>query len=82
MLLILGGIGVGLVYGWLTARLLYRARWMSFVCVLLWLIAQGVLILKLTSPQVVLWFSGALIISALLCVAWRRVLEARYGAIG
>ncbi|HJZ45627.1 MAG TPA: hypothetical protein VKE41_00615 [Roseiflexaceae bacterium] len=82
MLQILGGIGVGLVNGWLAARLMYQARWTVIVYVLLWLIAQSIVILGLTSPVVLLWFAGALFISALLCIAWLRLLQARYGSTG
>ena len=79
-MLIAGGVGIGLVSGCLAARLLYRAPWMSFVRLLLGVLVQGALILKLSSPQVVIWFISALLISALVCVAARRALEARYGS--
>jgi hypothetical protein len=82
MLQIIGGIGIGLVSGWLTARLIYQARWPVIVRVLLGLIAQGSVVLGLTSPQVLFWFAGALLLSALLCIAWQRVLQARYRSIG
>jgi hypothetical protein len=71
---------MGLVSGWLAARLLYRAPWSIAVRLLLGVIAQGIFILKLTSPQILLWFASALLINALICLAWRRSLEARYGS--
>ena len=52
MLQIIGGIGIGLVSGWLTTRLIYQARWPVVVRVLLGLIVQGSVVLGLTSPQV------------------------------
>jgi hypothetical protein len=77
-MLIAGGIGTGLVVGWLAARLVDRARWTVVARVLLGVIIQSIVVLRLTSPEIVLWFAGALLIGALLCTIWLRTLQARY----
>ena len=76
-MLIAGSIGTGLVVGWLAARLLYHARWMMRVWLLLGLIIQGLLVLQIASPDATLWFVGAALTAALTCFAWVRALERR-----
>jgi hypothetical protein len=76
-MLIAGGIGTGLVAGWVAARLLYRARWTVRVVLLLGLLVLGALVLVLGSLPVVLWFVAALLLAAWICVAWVRELERR-----
>ena len=78
MLVAIGGIGLGLVWGWVAARLIYHARWTVVVRVLLGLVAQGLVVIQLASPRVLLWFGGAVAVSALVCLIWVRTLEARY----
>jgi F0F1-type ATP synthase assembly protein I len=79
MLHMLGGIGVGLVAGWAAGRLIYRAPWNVVVWVLLGVLAQGLIVLRLTALPVLIGYAAALGIGALACVTWVRSLEARYG---
>ena len=81
-MLIAGGIGLGLVMGWVAARLLYRAPWKVIVWVLLGLAAQGLIVLQLGSRAAVAGFAAALVVGALICITWVRSLEARYGESG
>jgi hypothetical protein len=76
-MLIAGGIGIGLVAGWLAGRLLGRARWSVRIWVLLGLITQGVLVLRIASLPAALWFGVAALAAALICFAWVRALERR-----
>ena len=76
-MLIAGGIGTGLVVGWLAGRLLGRARWSVRVVMLLGLIAQGALVLRIAALPATLWFVGAALTAALTCFAWVRALERR-----
>jgi hypothetical protein len=78
-MLIAGGIGIGLVVGWVAARLMLRAPWHVRVWVLLSLIALGLLVLELAALPATIAFGVALLVSALACVTWVRALEARYG---
>src|SRR5262245_29364087 len=82
VLSILGSIGLGLVWGWAAARLVYRARWIVVARVLIGLILQGLVVLVFTSPRVVIAFGGAVVLAALLGWQWVRRLELRYGAVG
>jgi hypothetical protein len=82
VLSIAGSIGLGLVWGWLVARLTYRARWFVVVRVLIGLILQGLLVLFFTSPRAVMAFAGAVALAALVGWLWVRTLELRYGATG
>jgi hypothetical protein len=78
-MLILGGIGMGLVAGWVAARLTLRAPWNVRLWVLLGTIAQGLIVLELVSPPAAIGFAAALAFSALACATWVRSLERRYG---
>ena len=82
MLSILGSIGLGLVWGWAAARLIYRAQWIVVARVLIELILQALVVLVFTSPRAVIAFAGAVVLAALLSWLWVRRLELRYGAIG
>ncbi|MBK9712172.1 MAG: hypothetical protein IPO81_12760 [Kouleothrix sp.] len=81
-MLIAGAIGAGLVWGWLAARLAYRARWDVAVRVLLGLAALSLIIFQLTTARATLAFAGASALGALLSLAWARSLAARYRAGG
>ena len=76
-MLIAGGIGMGLVVGWLAGRLLGRTRWSVRVGILLGLIAQGVLVLRIASLAATLWFGVAALAAALVCYGWLRELGHR-----
>jgi len=78
-MLIAGGIGTGLVVGWVSARLTLRAPWNVRVWVLLSLVALGLIVFELAALPATIAFGIALLISALICTTWVRVLEARYG---
>jgi hypothetical protein len=80
-MLIAGGIGMGLVIGWVTARLLLRAPWNVRVWMLLSLIALGLIVFELASPAAAIGFAVALLWSALVCATRLRALEARYGRL-
>jgi hypothetical protein len=82
MLQVLGAIGLGLVWGWLAARLLYHTRWSVVISVLLGLVAQGLIVLRLSSARAALWFCGALVVGGLIGLIWIRTLEARRLAAG
>ena len=81
-MLIAGGIGTGLVVGWVAARLTHRAPWHVRVWVLLSLVALGLIVLELAALRATIAFGIALLISALACTTWVRALEARYGRPG
>ncbi|HEX9441512.1 MAG TPA: hypothetical protein VF909_17630 [Roseiflexaceae bacterium] len=78
MQVILGCTGLGLVWGWVAARLIYRARWDVIVRVLLGLVAQGLITFRLATPGVTIAFGAAVVASALICMTWVRALESRY----
>ena len=80
-MLIAGGIGTGLVVGWVAARLILRAPWNVRVWVLLSLIALGLIVFQLASPAATIGFVVALLVSALICATMVRALEARYGRL-
>ena len=80
-MLIAGGIGTGLVVGWVAARLVLRAPWNVRVWVLLSLIALGLIVFQLASPAAAIGFGVALLFSALVCATRVRALEARYGRL-
>ena len=75
-MLIAGAIGAGLVWGWLAARLTYRARWDVAVRVLLGLAALSLIIFQLTTARATLAFAGASALGALLSLVWARSLAA------
>ncbi len=78
-MLIAGGIGIGLVLGWVAARLIYRAPWNVRIWVLLSLIVHALIVFELASLAAAIGFGAALLFSALACGTWVRSLEARYG---
>ena len=80
-MLIAGGIGTGLVVGWVGARLTLHAPWNVRVWVLLSVIALGLIVFQLASPAAMLGFAVALLVSALVCATRVRALEARYGRL-
>ena len=82
MLSIAGSIGLGLVSGWVAARLVRHARWFVVARVLLGLIIQGLVVLGLASARGAIAFGCALALGALLGALWVRRLELRYGAAG
>jgi len=80
-MLIAGGIGMGLVTGWVAARLVLRAPWNVRVWVLLSLIALGLIVLQLAAAAAMIGFAVALLFGALVCAIRVRALEARYGRL-
>ena len=80
-MLIAGGIGMGLVVGWVAARLTLRAPWNVRVWVLLSVIALGLIVFQLASPAATIGYGAALLWSALACATRVRALEARYGRL-
>ena len=78
-MLILGGIGTGLVAGWVTARLVAHAPWNVRAWVLLSLIGLGLIVLELGSPAAAIGFTIAALLTALACASWVRSLERQYG---
>jgi hypothetical protein len=80
-MLIAGGIGTGLVVGWVAARLTLRAPWNVRVWVLLSVIALGLIVFQLASQAATIGFGAALLVSALICATRVRALEARYGRL-
>ena len=78
---IAGGVGVGLVVGWVAARLLLGAPWNVRVWVLLSIIALGLIVVQLASPAAAIGFVVALLLSALACATKVRALEARFGRL-
>ena len=80
-MLIAGGIGTGLVVGWVAARLTLRAPWNVRVWVLLSSIALGLIVFQLASQAATIGFAVALLVSALICATRVRALEARYGRL-
>jgi hypothetical protein len=80
-MLIAGGIGTGLVVGWVAARLILRAPWNVRVWVLLSLIALGMIVFQLASQAATIGFGVALLFGALTSATRVRALEARYGRV-
>jgi len=80
-MLIAGGIGTGLVVGWVAARLTLRAPWNVRLWVLLSVIALGLIVFQLASWAAAIGFAVALLVGALICATRVRVLEARYGRL-
>jgi hypothetical protein len=79
-MLLAGTIGLGLVWGWVSARLLRRARWEVAVRMLLGLVVLGLLVFHLGAIAEVVAFGVAVVAGALICGTWVRALERRYGA--
>jgi hypothetical protein len=77
---IAGAVGLGLVWGWVSARLVRRARWDVVARVLLGLIALGLLVFGLAAAAATVAFGVATLAGALICHAWLHALERRYGA--
>ena len=80
-MLIAGGIGTGLVVGWVAARLSMRAPWNVRVWVLLGMVVMGLIVLQLAFLAGLIGFGVALLVSALACSTWVRSLEARFGRL-
>ena len=80
-MLIAGGIGTGLVVGWVAVRLTLHAPWNVRVWVLLSVIALGLIVFQLAARPAVIGFGVALLASALICATMVRALEARYGRL-
>ena len=80
-MLIAGGIGTGLVVGWVATRLIWRAPWNVRVWVLLSVIALGLIVFQLASRAAAIGFGVALLVGALVSATRVRVLEARYGRL-
>ncbi len=80
-MLIAGGIGTGLVVGWVAARLSLHAPWRVRIWVLLSVIAHGLIVFQLASAAAAIGFAVALVFSALACSTRVRALEARYGRL-
>jgi hypothetical protein len=78
-MLIAGGIGTGLVVGWVAARLVLGAPWKVRVWVLLSSIALGLIVFQLAALAAAIGFGAALLLSALACATRVRALEARFG---
>lgn len=79
MLHILGGCGLGLVWGWLAVRRVQGARWPLVVRMLLWIVVQALLMIWLSTLPGLAWFAIGVLAGALACHAWLRRLQARYG---
>jgi hypothetical protein len=77
-MLIAGGIGTGLVIGWVAARLMLRAPWHVRAWLLLSLIALGLVLFQLAALLALIGFAGGLLLGALMGTTWVRTLEARY----
>ena len=80
-MLIAGGIGAGLVVGWVASRLSLGAPWHVRVWVLLRLIAHGLIVFQLATLAATIGFAAALLAAALICATRVRTLEARYGRL-
>jgi len=79
MLVLMGGIGLGLVWGWIVARMVYRARrWTVVASALLGTAGLGLVAALVAAPWVTRWFGGGALAGALICLVWVRTLEARY----
>lgn len=77
MLHILGGLGLGLVWGWLAARILYRAHWVARLRILLGVAVQALVVQWLATSQAVMLFTIATGLSGLVGTLWLRRLAAR-----
>jgi hypothetical protein len=78
---VLGGGGLGLVWGWLSAaRLARRARWRWALVVVGGAGAIGVETFVLADSSAVLAFAGAICVGALAQFAWRWRLSNRGGS--
>lgn len=79
MLSALGGLGLGLVWGWLAWRRLRVARWPLALIVLLLIAVQALLVIRVGERAVQISFLAGLALGALLARAWLRGLALRYG---
>lgn len=77
MLPILGTLGLGLVWGWLSLRRLRAARWPLAVIVLLLIAIQALLVLRFGERSLLASFLAGLALGALLVRAWLRGLALR-----
>jgi hypothetical protein len=79
-MLVAGGIGTGLVVGWVAARLSLAAPWNVRVWVLLSTIALGLIVFQIATPAATIGFAAALVVAALICYGWLRGLARRRAA--
>lgn len=79
MLSVLGGIGLGLVWGWLAERLVVGDRPMRAARMLLWVGVQALLVAAIGTPGMLGAFAAGLAAGTLLARAWRRTIEWRTG---
>ena len=75
---VFGAIGLGLVWGWVAARLAYRARWDVVARVALGTAALGLTAQRLAAAQALAAGGVAAVVGGLLCLAWLRSLERRF----
>jgi hypothetical protein len=81
-MLVFGGVGLGLVWGWIAVRMAYRARrWTAVVSALLGTVGLGLVAALVAAPWVTRWFAGGVLAGALVCMVWVRTLELRYGKL-
>jgi hypothetical protein len=79
MLVAVGGICLGLVWGWIAARMVYRAtRWTVVASALLGTAGLGLVVALVAAPWVTRWFALGVLLGALVCLVWVRTLELRY----
>jgi len=80
----MGGIGLGLVWGWLLVLFVKpdRERIIAFSKIAAATALVAVEVVVMASSRSVLFFLGAVIGAALLHFAWVRELKARFGSRG
>jgi len=80
----MGGIGLGLVWGWLLVVVLEpdRKRFISFCKIAAATTLVAVEVAAMEGSQSLLLFMGAMVFAALLHLAWVRELKGRFGSSG
>jgi hypothetical protein len=76
-MVITGTILLGIVWGWLSVRLMRGNRWTAIVRVVLGIAGQALVAAKIVAPLGVLWFAGGVIGGILIGIIWVRSLELR-----
>lgn len=76
MLIIAGSVGIGIAWGWLLARAIFK-RWTAVLVALAGVLVQAELIRRFGQLPALTWFVCAVLLSMLAVLYWLRGLHNR-----